>query len=103
MNLAHPDEPHHRINEIADPLAVRICRFIPETLAIYFYGSRIRGGVHPASDLDIALLPPRSANVSALRLAQLQGDLESFDGAIILKFRKHKTKKKNSEVKRLDR
>ena len=53
---------------------------IPETEAIYVYGSHARGGIHPASDLDLALLLPRQREVSSLEIAQLQGDLESTAG-----------------------
>jgi predicted nucleotidyltransferase len=55
-----------------------IRRVIPETQAVYAYGSHIRGGTHPASDLDLALLLPRQRVISPLELAQLQGDLEAI-------------------------
>ncbi len=61
-------------------LVDRIRHVIPGVLAIYAYGSRVRGGVHPGSDLDLALLLSPHAEGSPLTLAQLEGDLESFAG-----------------------
>ena len=61
-------------------LVEHIRRHIPGILAIYVYGSRVREEQRPDSDLDLALLLPRTGAVSALDLAQLQGDLESAAG-----------------------
>ena len=57
-----------------------ILKTLPETLAIYVYGTTVRGEEHPGSDLDLALLLPRDAILSAFAIAQLQGDLESMAG-----------------------
>lgn len=78
-----PGDPLKEIDEIVTPLVERIRQAIPETLAVYVYGSRVTGGQHPASDLDLALLLPRSISVSPLQLAQLQGDLESLAGFVV--------------------
>ena len=61
-------------------LVESIRRLIPGVLAVYAYGSRVREEERPDSDLDLALLLPRDEAVSALDLAQLQGDLESMAG-----------------------
>jgi uncharacterized protein len=54
-----------------------IRRAIPQIAAVYVYGSQVRGGQHPGSDLDLALLLPRSVQLSATAIFQLQGDLEA--------------------------
>ncbi len=61
-------------------MVTRIRRSIPEITAIYAYGSRVHGGVHPGSDLDLALLLPPGCRTAPDILAQLQGDLESLAG-----------------------
>lgn len=53
---------------------------IPSVLAIYAYGSRVRGAIHPQSDLDLALLLPRTAAIPPNLLCQLRGDLEALMG-----------------------
>ncbi|MFC1522690.1 nucleotidyltransferase domain-containing protein [Elusimicrobiota bacterium] len=53
---------------------------IPEVVAIYAYGSRVKGGARPDSDLDIALLLQRGKQVSFFKLLQIQGDLEAVIG-----------------------
>jgi uncharacterized protein len=80
MTLHTPGDPKKALDEIELPLLENIRRVIPEVLAVYLYGSRVRGGQHAASDLDVALLLPRHSSVSLLDLAQLQGDLESQAG-----------------------
>jgi predicted nucleotidyltransferase len=72
--------PLEGLDAITIPLVKHIRHVIPETLAVYVYGSRVRGGLHPASDLDLALLLPKHNDASPLMLAQLQGDLESLAG-----------------------
>ena len=64
----------------ATALVEHIRQVIPEVLAVYAYGSRVRQEQHPASDLDLALLLPGGARISPLVLAQLRGDLESAAG-----------------------
>ncbi len=61
-------------------MVARIRRLIPEITAIYAYGSRVHGGVHPGSDLDLALLLPPGCRTAPDTLARLQGDLESLAG-----------------------
>jgi uncharacterized protein len=84
IDLGNPGDPfQNEIDEIVILLLERIRQVIPDVQAVYLYGSRIRGGMHPASDLDVALLLPKSAIVSQLQLAQLQGDLESLAGFVV--------------------
>jgi len=70
----------HLPDTVANPIIERILREIPGILAIYAYGSRIRGEEHPGSDLDLALLLPRGTDVSPDLLAQLEGDFEALAG-----------------------
>src|SRR5437867_4303593 len=58
----------------------RIRAALPEVQAVYAYGSRVRGGSHPASDLDLALLFPRQARFEPLALLDLRADLELIAG-----------------------
>jgi len=78
--MSNSVEPPQILDAIAIPLVELIRRVIPDTQAIYAYGSHIRGGVHPASDLDLALLCPRQRQISQLELVQLQGDLAALAG-----------------------
>jgi len=78
--LSIPVDPLEGLDTITIPLVKHIRQVIPEILAVYVYGSRVRGGLHPASDLDLALLLPKHVDVSPLLLGQLQGDLESLAG-----------------------
>jgi predicted nucleotidyltransferase len=64
----------------ASRLVDRIRAALPEVQAVYAYGSRVRGGGHPASDLDLALLVPRQARFEPLALLALRGDLELVAG-----------------------
>jgi uncharacterized protein len=65
---------------VMDRLVDHIRRAVPEIVAIYAYGSQVRGGSHPESDLDLALLLPRSSQISPTALLDLQGDLETVAG-----------------------
>jgi uncharacterized protein len=78
--MAIPVDPPEVLEAITLPLVERIRQLIPGIVAIYAYGSRVRGIQHPASDLDLALLLPGHEEVSPLVLAQLQGDLEAMAG-----------------------
>ncbi len=62
------------------PMIARILESIPGVRAIYLYGSRLEGMVHPESDLDIGLLLSPGAGAGQ-GLLQLRGDLESMAGA----------------------
>src|SRR5436190_2240399 len=64
----------------AGRLIDRIRGALPEVQAVYAYGSRVRGGGHPASDLDLALLVPRQARFEPVVLLELRGDLELVAG-----------------------
>jgi predicted nucleotidyltransferase len=68
------------IAEVRDDLVSRIREAIPNVLAIYAYGSRVKGGVHAESDLDLALLLPVGQTLQAALLIQLGGDLEALVG-----------------------
>jgi predicted nucleotidyltransferase len=65
---------------VRQALLERILLDFPHLLAVYAYGSRVRGGVHSQSDLDLALLLPAHPRVPAPDLYQLQGDLEAIAG-----------------------
>ena len=64
----------------ASRLIDRIRAALPDVQAVYAYGSRVRGGAHPASDLDLALLVPRQARFEPVVLLELRGDLELVAG-----------------------
>ena len=66
--------------KLRDALVARILESVSEIRAVYAYGSRVKGGIHPESDLDLALLLPRECVVSAKQLFQLRGDLEAIAG-----------------------
>lgn len=76
-------DPIEGLDTLTTALVNHVRQAIPEVLVIYAYGSRVRGGLHPRSDFDFALLLPEHAGVSPLMLAQLQGDLESLAGASV--------------------
>jgi uncharacterized protein len=61
----------------------RILKSVPDVAAIYAYGSRIKGAVHPESDLDLALLLPPAHELHVEILAQLEGDLEALAGCAV--------------------
>ena len=58
----------------------RILESAPQAVAIYAYGSQVRGGAHPHSDLDLALLLPRREVIQPDAMMQLSGDLEAMVG-----------------------
>ena len=58
----------------------RILEAAPRVIAIYAYGSQVRGGVHADSDLDLALLMPRREVIQPDVMIQLAGDLEAMAG-----------------------
>lgn len=68
---------------LRDALISKIREAIPNVLAIYAYGSRVKGGVHAESDLDLALLLPVGQTVPTALLMQLSGDLEAFAGCSV--------------------
>lgn len=55
------------------PIVARIRAFLPQTLAIYAFGSQIQGHADAQSDLDLAVLVAGYAD--ALALWDLAGDL----------------------------
>lgn len=64
----------------ADRLVRRIRGAVPEALAVYAYGSGVRGATHSESDLDLALLLPPARQISAERLFELAAELEAIAG-----------------------
>jgi predicted nucleotidyltransferase len=78
--MRSPVEPSKDLEAAIKPLVELIRQAIPDTQAIYAYGSYARGGIHPGSDLDLALLLPRQRELSPLEIARLQGDLEALAG-----------------------
>lgn len=58
----------------------RVREAIPNVLAVYAYGSRVKGEARSASDLDLALLLPFGQSMPAAHLVQLCGDLEALAG-----------------------
>ena len=76
VQIRLPDE----LEKMRQILVDRILQDAPDLVALYVYGSQTQGGVHPGSDLDLALLMPRELNIPAGVLLQLQGDLEALAG-----------------------
>ena len=68
---------------VRQALVNRIILEFPCLVAVYAYGSRVRGGVHPQSDLDLALLFPIHQPAPPADLFQLQGDLEAIAGMAV--------------------
>jgi predicted nucleotidyltransferase len=76
-NVILPSDP---LAAVYQALVDRILLDVPRAVAVYAYGSRVRGGVHPKSDLDLALLLPHRQTIPPEVLLQLQGDLEAIAG-----------------------
>lgn len=53
-----------------------ILRLVPDALAVYLFGSRAAGEERPDSDVDLALLAPRS--LDSVERWQLQEDVASI-------------------------
>lgn len=65
---------------LAEAVTHRICEAMPETMALYAFGSRVHGTAGPASDLDLAVLVGGYADPVALwQLAGALADLAGCD------------------------
>ena len=59
----------------------RVREVLPDALAVYAFGSRISGGAHAGSDLDLAVLVRGYAD--PVMLWQLAGDLADLAGCVV--------------------
>lgn len=62
---------------IYDKITNSILKEIPETIAIYLFGSRADGTFHSNSDFDLGILLPHDKPINELKLFNLQQDIAS--------------------------